>query len=381
MKRRFNKDMITLDDYRKKVYDYCENQLSPNIDKWIAEGGVPESIYEEMAAEGFFKLCTNNDEMGVRYRVILAEALGKVKTLSFACNIINTLNMPLFLLEKFPNDITNKYLDGIYTKGRMGAIAVTEENGGSDLVNSIKTTLKEEDGKLILNGKKEFILNLPGADFVIVFVKSDTVNTNTFSFSLVLVPTDIDGVTIERKKTSGIRLTNVGEISFNNCVLPKEYLLGKKGNGIMYMSQALTSERVIGSVSVVSMVQDIIRETINYMETKELFDSKLLDMQVVRHNLADMTADYEIMRSYLYDLIEQYSLKKLSNSHYQTEVAKMKLICSTKCIELVQKCNHMFGGQGFLMENWISRAYLDMLGTRFFAGTNETMKQLISQRL
>ncbi len=373
--------MMTLDDYRKKVYDYCENRIIPNIDKWISEGRVPEALYEEMAAEGFFKACTNTEEMGLQYRVVLAEALGKLKTLSLACNIINTLNMPLFFLEKFPNEITNKYLDGILTRGRMGAIAVTEENGGSDLVNSIQTKLTEKDGKLVLNGKKEFILNLPGADFVIVFAKTDEKNTNSFSFSLVLVPTDLEGVTIERKKTSGIRLTNVGEINFDNCVLPKEYLLGKKGNGIMFMSQGLTAERIVGNVFMVSMVQDVIRATINYMDTKELFDSKLLEMQVVRHNLADMMADYEIMRSYLYDLIGQYTLKKLNNSHYRTEAAKMKLICSTKCVELVQKCNHMFGGQGFLMDNWISRAYLDMLGTRFFAGTNETMMQLISQRL
>ena len=381
MKRSFKIDMMTLEDYRKKVNDYCENQINPNVDQWIAKGGVPEAIYEEMASEGIFKACTNTDEMGFQYRVILAEALGKVKTLGLACSIINTLNMPLFLLEKFPNDITNKYLDGIYSKGRMGAIAVTEENGGSDLVNSIKTTLTEKDGQYVLNGKKEFILNLPGADFVIVFAKSDEENTNAFSFSLVLVPTDLEGITIEKKKTSGIMLTNVGEITFHDCMLPKEYLLGKKGNGLMYMSQALTAERVVGSVSAVSMVQEVIRATINYMDTKELFGSKLLDMQVVRHNLSDMTAEYEIMRAYLYDVIGQYSLKKLNNSHYQTEVAKVKLICSTKCIELVQKCNHMFGGQGFLIENWISRAYLDMLGSRFFAGTNETMKQLISQRL
>lgn len=373
--------MMMLEEYREKIFDYCEKQITPNIDQWIKDGGVPESLYEDMAKEGFFSVCTNTDDSGVQYRIVLAEALGKVKTLAIACNIINTLNMPLFLLEKFPNNITNKFLDGIYSKGRLGAIAVTEENGGSDLVNSIQTTLTEENGAFVLNGKKEFILNLPGADFVIVFAKTDLTATNAFSFSLILVPTDTEGVTIEKKKTSGILLTNVGEISFNNCVLPKEYLIGKKGNGLMYLSQALTSERVIGSISAVSMVQDIISATINYMDTKELFGSNLLDMQVVRHNLADMVADYEIMRSYLYDLAEQFSLKKLSNTRYQTEVAKMKLICSTKCIELVQKCNHMFGGQGFLMDNWISRAYLDMLGSRFFAGTNETMKQLISQRL
>ena len=373
--------MMTLEDYRKKVNDYCENKIIPNVEKWIAKDGVPEAIYEEMASEGFFRACTNTDETGFQYRVILAEELGKVKTLGLACSIINTLNMPLFLLEKFPSDITNKYLEGIYEKGRMGAIAVTEENGGSDLVNSVKTMLTEKDGKYVLNGKKEFILNLPGADFVIVFAKTDEENTNAFSFSLVLVPTDLEGITIEKKRTSGIVLANVGEITFHDCVLPKEYILGKKANGLMYMSQALTSERIVGSVSAVSMVQEVIRATINYMDTKELFGSKLLDMQVVRHNLSNMTAEYEIMKSYLYDVIGRYSLKKLNNSHYQTEVAKAKLICSTKCIGLVQKCNHMFGGQGFLIENWISRAYLDMLGSRFFAGTNETMKQLISQRL
>lgn len=381
MKRSFKIEMIALEDYRKKVSDYCKNKIAPNVELWIAKDGVPKAIYEEMASEGFFRACTNTDETGFQYRLILAEELGKVKTLGLACSIINTLNMPLFLLEKFPSDITNNYLKGIYENGRMGAIAVTEENGGSDLVNSVKTTLIEKDGKLVLNGKKEFILNLPGADFVIVFAKTNEENTNAFSFSLVLVPTNLEGITIEKKKTSGIKLTNVGEITFHNCILPKKYILGKKANGLVYMSQALTSERIVGSVSAISMVQEVIRATINYMDTKELFGSKLSDMQVVRHNLSNITAEYEIMKSYLYDVIGQYSLKKLNNSHYQTEVAKVKLICSTKCIELVQKCNHMFGGQGFLTDNWISRAYLDMLGSRFFAGTNETMKQLISQRL
>ncbi|MGX1984143.1 alkylation response protein AidB-like acyl-CoA dehydrogenase [Thermolongibacillus altinsuensis] len=368
----------TLESIKVQIDEIVEKDIVPHLEFWEQERIVPFHLINNLGSKGIIEnICREPD--GFDNKLYLAKKIGKL-SLGISSTILNTLNIPLYLLRNYANEeLKQKYLSP-YLQGKLiGAVAITEPHGGSNFINNCETRIKIYENHVELSGKKHFILNIPGADFVIVLAKSG--NGNILSHTLVLVPLDLidsNGIFIERIQTSGLHTAALGIIHFNNVLLPKEYVIGRLHKGLIYLENALTEERLVGTYALMSMTEEVIRETYSYVNNRPMFESKLADLQSVRHKLAELSAEYEIANLFLEDVIKQWRAQKSRDS--STKAAMAKLVCTQAALKVINGCLQLYGGRGFLHEYKISRIYRDALGSTSFAGTLEMMKEIISNR-
>lgn len=358
-----------------RIDNIVEKDVIPYIEQWEETKSVPYELIKLLGEENIIYECAVG-ENNLSNKLYLAEALGKV-SLGVSSTVLNTLNIPLFLLKKYANELQKeKYLDPYLQGDLVGAIGITELQGGSNFIEGSTTNIKTFDNHYVLNGHKHFVLNLPGADFVIVLAKS--AEKNSLSHTLLIVPTNMPGVTMERIDTSGLQTASFGKISFNNVYVNKEQVLGRVNRGLVYLDEALSEERLVGTFALVSMTKEVLKNTFQYVNTRQIYNGKLSQLQVTRHKLAELSGEFEVASAFIDDVIQQWEM--MSKNEKSTKVAMVKIVCTQAAIKVVNGCMQMYGGRGFLDEYRISRQYRDVLGATSFAGTLEMMKEIISNR-
>jgi acyl-CoA dehydrogenase len=359
----------------KKIDGIIEKSIKPYIENWEKSRFVPFDILKILGDEGIIYDCSIPEKSLVN-KLYLAKALGET-SLGISSTILNSLNIPLFLINHYANSVQReKYLKP-YLKGEIiGAIAISEIQGGSNFIDENTTSIQVTEEHYVLNGSKHFILNLPGADFVIVLCKS--LENNTLAQTLVIVPTNEKGVTIERIDTSGLQTAAFGKVTFNNVCVTKEQVIGRLHKGLIYLDEALTEERLVGTYALMSMTRDVLKDTYEYVNERPMYNGKLSQLQVIRHKLADLSGEFEVANAFIEDVIENWD--NISKKERSTKVAMVKLVCSEASINVVNGCMQLFGGNGFLNDTKISRQFRDILGATSFAGTLEMMKEIISNR-
>ncbi len=365
------------EQFEKKISEIIENNILPNVEKWETQKICPLWLVKELGEAGIIYNCVHT-EYSFRNKIILAESLGRINSLGIACTIINNINIPLFMLKYFGSDqLKEKYLEPMLKGEMVGAIAITEPNGGSDIINSVNTSIFSEGDKLIINGTKKFILNVPGADFVIVLAKSSE-KSHFLGFTLVLVPLSGEGITVSRIKTGGLYTANMGEITFDNCHVPAENIIGDSNRGLLILNEAFNEERLIGSLLLLSSTENAIKMTFEFVNSRQLMNDRLGNLQAIRHKLADLCAEYEILKAFAYEVCEEWPNK---STKFTRKVAMLKVLCAENSQKIIDSCLQLFGGRGYLAETPITRVYRDTIGAGLFAGAPEVMKEIISKGL
>ncbi|MUL34443.1 acyl-CoA dehydrogenase family protein [Priestia megaterium] len=360
---------------KDRIDIFITNNLKPHIEKWEADRYTPYHLIGELGRENILLDCSKGDK-SLPNKLYLAQSIGSL-SLGISSTVLNTLNIPLYLLNKHAsNSLLQRYLES-YLKGSViGAIAITEPQGGSNFINETETKLTMLDDKIVLNGQKHFILNLPGADFVIVLAKSR--DHGLLSHTLILVPTNLTGVKIDKINTNGLHTASFGMVTFKDVIISKENIIGRLHRGLTYLDSALNEERLVGTFALMSMAERVLKDTYKYINSRPMFDSKLSQLQVVRHRMVELSADYEVAKAFLEEVAEIWI--KTKDKESSTKIAMAKLICTKAALKIVNDCLQMYGGRGFLKDFNISRVYRDILGVSSFAGTLEMMKEIIANR-
>lgn len=259
----------------------------------------------------------------------------------------------------------------------IGAIAMTEPGGGSDL-KAIRTTATRSGDHYVVNGSKTFISNGASADIVILVLKTDP-TAGVRGVSLLVVETrDLPGYSVGRVLDKvGMKAQDTAELFFEDMRVPVANLLGEEGKGYAYAMTQLAHERVLISDMAATMAEAAVAETVRYAKERHAFGAPLIELQNTRFELAQCATLARVTRVYVDSCVERHLRGELD----ATSASMAKLYATDVQCEVIDRCVQLFGGYGYMLEYPIARRYVDSRAQKIYAGTSEVMKELIARSL
>jgi citronellyl-CoA dehydrogenase len=365
--------------FRAEVRAFVEANLLPHADDWERQGTFPRTVFSDLAKAGFLGL-THASEYGGRaldfgYNVVLAEELPRSRMMGLSLSVIAQTNIfPPLLASLGTEEHKREFLAPAIRGEKVGAVASTEPTGGSDVVRAVRCTAVDDGDFWVITGEKKWITNGPIADFIITLVRTRP-EPKTNSLSLVIVPTDTPGFRVkENLRKLGMRTSPTGWLEFDGCRVPKQLTLGKPNLGYHYVARNILEERLVGGASAVSLGGIALAETIEYLRNRIAFDRPLSQLQALRHYIADLAADIEMSKRFVHSVCEAYRDGRVEAK----EICMIKFRVFETVQRVLEKCLQYQGGQGFLDENWMTRAFRDARVLSVGGGPSELMKDLVA---
>ncbi|WP_416233879.1 acyl-CoA dehydrogenase family protein [Faecalibacter sp. LW9] len=278
-----------------------------------------------------------------------------------------------YLMKHGSDFIKENYLMPTIAGDKVSAIAITEPGAGSDAAN-IRTTAKLEGDHYVVNGSKTFITNEIYGDYYVTVVKTDP-EAGVKGVSLLLIDRESAGVTTTKIEKLGWHSSDTAEINFDNVKVPKENLLGKEGLGFIYLMGGLQLERLAGAIMGTAASECALNYALEYMNQREAFGRKINRFQVLRHRVAQMTADIEVTKNYVY-----YCAQLQNEGEYAVKECSIAKLQSTELSSrVINESLQFFGGYGFTEEFKIARMYRDTRVGTIGGRSSEIMREIISK--
>ncbi len=364
--------------FRESVRRFIAAEITPYHAQWEKDGMVPRALWRKAGAAGL--LCTAVPEayggMGGDFlmSLVVLEELG----LAAASGPFFTLHSDIvapYLVKYGSEAQKRRFLPGMASGEIIGAIAMTEPSGGSDL-QRLRTNAIRDGDDYVINGQKVFISNGQLANLVIVACKTDP-REAAKGISLILVETDRPGFTSRRLEKIGLKAQDTSELFFADLRVPVSNLLGGEGRGFAQLMTELAQERLIQAARAVIMCEAALGWTIDYVTQREAFGQTLAAFQNTQFTLAELKAEITQARVFVDRLTELL----LAGALDAVDAAIAKLTTTELQGRVMDQCLQLFGGYGYMWEYPIARAWADARQSRIAGGTIEVMKHIIGRSL
>jgi len=253
---------------------------------------------------------------------------------------------------------------------------MTEPGAGSDLA-AIATTAVRDGDRYVFNGAKTFISNGWLCDLCLVAAKTGGADPHK-AISLFFVEAGTPGfVKGKRLKKVGLAAQDTSELAFEDCRVPAANRVGEEGAGFSMMMRKLQQERLTVAIGAQASAEQILRDTIAYVQERKAFGKPIAKFQNTQFKLAECATEIEVGRAFLDRLLQDH----VAGEHLVKECSMAKLWQTEMLGRVVDECLQLFGGYGYMLEYPIARAYMDARVQRIFAGTNEIMKVIIAKQM
>jgi len=369
-----------LDDFRDLARTFCEKEIKPNLERYIANKQVDRDLWNKAGEVGLLCLSIPEEYGGgggtFAHEVILIEEQSRVGDTSWGVSLHNGI-VAHYILAYGTEEQKREWLPKMASGEVVGAIAMTEPGTGSDL-QSVKTKAIREGDEYVVNGSKTFITNGALADLVVTVAKTNP-EEQAAGISLVLVPTATPGFSRGRVLDKvGMKGQDTAELSFDDVRVPVSNLLGtEEGQGFVQLMQQLPQERLIVAAGNVAAMEYCLDETLRYVHDRHAFGRPIWGFQNTKFKMAEVATEARVARSFVDECIELHLAGKLDIP----TVAMAKLWCSERAQKVADMCLQLHGGYGYMNEYPIARAWADLRVSQIYAGTSEIMKEIISRSL
>jgi len=266
-----------------------------------------------------------------------------------------------------------KYLTKLAGGEWIGAFGLTEAGSGSD-VSGQQTTAVLDGDNYILNGTKIFITNADAGHVYIIIAVTDKTQ-GTRGLSCFIVEKDYPGFSIGKKeKKLGIKGSSTCELIMEDCIVPKENLIGKEGQGFKIAMHTLNGGRMGVAAQALGIAQGAIDITVDYVRERKQFNKRISQFQNTQFELADMQTTVDAARLLVY----RSACLKDKKQNYSKEAAMAKLFASEAASDITRRCLQLHGGYGYTREYPIERMMRDAKITEIYEGTSEVQKMVIA---
>lgn len=365
---------------RKSLREFVLKELTPHANEWEEAEWFPSEIFRRMGGLGFLGL--NYPEayggQGGDYLcgVILAEEMMHCLSNGVAMAIGVQTDMVCPLLSKMGSEsIKEQFLAPALKGQKIGCLGITEPDAGSD-VASIRTVAERDGGEFVLNGQKTFITNGIRADFAIVVARAPGSERNK-GISLFIVEKDTPGYTTNKLDKVGMRSSDTAELSFVDCRVPEENLLGEEGQGFYHIMWELQPERLFGAVSSVAGAQINLEMGLKYVRERIQFGRPIGKFQTIRHRIGELATEIEAARQLAY-----YVAGLINAGEFPVkEISMAKLYATRVACRVSDEVLQFHGGYGYMMEYPVQRFWRDSRLLRIGGGTDEIMLEIISRQM
>ena len=372
----FNEDNAM---FRDMVRRFLDEHAKPHHEKWEAQGYVDRDVWLKAGEQGLL-LPTIPTEFGgagsdEAMSAVLIEEVARANTSGLGFGLHNDIVAPY--INSYGSEAQKKkYLPAMARGEKIGAIAMTEPGTGSDL-QGVRTTARRDGDHYVINGSKTFITNGWHADLVIVVAKTDP-SAGAKGVSLIIVEEGAPGFRKgKRLKKMGLKSQDTSELFFDDVRAPSANLLGKEGEGFIYLMQKLPWERLQIAITAHAAAQAAIDHTVQYVTDRKAFGQPIGEFQNTRYKLAECQTEVEVGRVFVDRCLELQIAGKLDSA----TASMAKLWLSEMQGRVLDTCVQLHGGYGFMWEYPVAQAYADARVQRIYGGTSEIMKELISRQM
>ena len=266
-----------------------------------------------------------------------------------------------------------KYLVPLAKGEKIGAFGLTEPGAGTDAAGQQTTAVLEGD-HYVLNGSKIFITNGGVADIFVIFAMTDK-KQGTRGISAFIVEKSFPGFSIGKvEEKLGIRGSSTTELIFENCIVPKENLLGKEGKGFGMAMKTLDGGRIGIAAQALGIAEGAYEEAIKYMKERKQFGRNLGAFQGLQWMIAEMDTKIEAARHLVY----KAAWLKQNKLPYTVDAARAKLFAAEVAMDVTTKAVQIHGGYGYTKDYPVERMMRDAKITEIYEGTSEVQKMVIS---
>ena len=280
-------------------------------------------------------------------------------------------------IAEFGDDDLKKHVLPKLIAGEMtGANAASEENSGSDLF-SMATVFEKQNGHYVLNGEKNYVANAPNSDLFMVYAGTKRA-PGFFGTSTFLVERDAPGVTIQEPfEMIGLRSMQACKVSFDNCKVPVEHLLGSEGQGGIIFNRSMQWERLGLYAGYLGAMEKDLDETIRQAKKRKQFGKKVSRHQAVSHKIVDMKIRLESAKLLLYKACCKFD--EGHNALLETSLAKIAV--SEAAVQSGIDSLSIFAGAGYRQEAGVSHRLNDALATLSASGTPDMLREIAAVEL
>ena len=362
---------------RKMMNQFAEEEVKPiaaDTDKYAE---YPAENIEKLFDLGVMGMCVPK-EYGGQGADALASAI-VVEELSKKCastgDIVATHNGLCCdpIMTYGTEEQKKKYLPMLTTGHVVGAFCLTEPNAGSDASKGTTTAVLDGD-HYVLNGSKIFITNGYVAGVFVVFAMTDP-SKGTRGISAFIVESSFPGFSVGKHEVKmGLHGSPTAELVFQDCIVPKENLLGQEGKGFNIALATLDAGRIGIAAQALGIAEGAWNETKTYINSRVQFGKPIAKFQNTQFVMADLYMEIEAGRGLLEKAVEA----KNSGKKFSVEAACAKLFCSELCMKATTRCLQFFGGYGYTNDFPLERMMRDAKITEIYEGTSEIQRVVIS---
>jgi acyl-CoA dehydrogenase len=362
--------------FRANARRFLETECVPYRDAWEDAGTAPRAIWRRAGELGL--LCFRSAEAyggagaDLLYSIALMQEQVRTGVVGPMLSLHNDVVAPY--IERYGTEAQKQRVLPMMARGEwIGAIAMTEPSGGSDL-RGMTTRARRDGDDYVITGQKIFISNGATADIIVLAAQTD----GGISLFLVETPGLAGFARGQPLDKLGQWSADTTELFFDAARVPASALLGgAEGRGFPQLMDRLVEERLMTAVGAVATMDCAIDATIAYTQERKAFGQRVIDFQNSRFRLAEAETEARVCRVFL----ERCVAKFMAGTLGAAEAAMLKLRTTEVQNQIADACLQLHGGYGYMLEYPIARLWLDSRISKIYGGSNEIMKEIIGRTL
>ena len=370
----FNQDE---QDVLDMLHDFCLKEVAPIAAEIDETERFPEETWHKLADMGMMGIAYPEEVGGAGMSYVTY--IGACEELAKHCATTSVMvsahsSLCCWPISEYGTEAQKeKYLSKLCSGEWLGAFGLTEPGAGTDAAMQ-KTVAEDKGDHWVLNGSKIFITNAGFANVFVVFAMTDK-SLGTKGISAFIVERDFPGFKVgSHEKKMGIRGSSTCELVFEDCIVPKENLLGEVGKGFKIAMTTLDGGRIGIGAQALGIAQAAIDECVKYTKERVQFGKRISQFQNTQFQLADMQAKLDDARLLIYRAAQA----KQDHEPYSHLAAMGKLMASEVASDVTRRALQLVGGYGYTREYPFERFMRDAKITEIYEGTSEVQRMVIS---
>ena len=374
----FNQDLNQLKD---TVYKFAQNEIAPLAKNVDENNEFPNFLWEKFGELGLLGITADEDYggSGLNYlsHCIVMEEISRASASiglsygAFSNLCVNQIN------RNGNHEQKNKYLPELCSGKKIGALAMSEPNSGSDVVSMSLHAEKQGNKTYLLNGTKMWITNGPDADVLIIYAKTDP-SAGSKGITAFIVEKHMVGFSVGKKIDKlGMRGSNTSELIFDNCEVPEDNILGNPGDGASILMSGLDFERVVLAAGPLGIMASALDAVIPYTQERKQFGKSIGQFQLIQGKIADMYTTLNACRSYVYAVASACDRGETTRK----DAAGCILYAAEKATSITLDAIQILGGNGYTKDYPVERLLRDAKLYEIGAGTSEIRRMLIGREI
>lgn len=365
-------------DFASAIASFCGQECGTREQRYLlSNGGLNQhstALYLKLAETGLLRMCLGVDEQGRSHLVELCLLLEET---AWSLAPVAGLGTSAVVADVYSNygslPQRNRVLEGL-REGQVGAIAISEPDAGSD-IGSIKCAAERLIDGWRISGVKSWCSYADIADTVVILVRTSPSLRSHDGLSMMEVPLWGGGVHVESVETLGRR--EVSRLTFSNCEISDESVIGTVGEGLIQVTDTLNVERLLIASRMLGVAQRAFDEAVQHVKTRYQFGKSIGSNQAIRHRIADLATEIESAKSYVFGVIRTAEKGDRDLLLRETAIAKLKASAVARTAAL--ECLQMMGAHGATEESELNTILNTALLSSIYGGTSEIQREIIGR--